>query len=70
MPIVRRTRADIDQAKLLAELAAPPRPTVEESTRRRPRMGMRGPTRGWPMRNRYFRLHRRTRFVPSGRGWG
>jgi putative transcriptional regulator len=30
MPIVRRTRADIDKAKLLAELAARPRPGEEE----------------------------------------
>jgi putative transcriptional regulator len=29
MPIVRRTRAEIDKAKLLAELAARPRPTEE-----------------------------------------
>jgi hypothetical protein len=28
--IVRRTRADIDKAKLLAELAARPHPTEEE----------------------------------------
>jgi putative transcriptional regulator len=30
MPIVRRTRADIDKAKLLAEFATQPRPTEEE----------------------------------------
>jgi putative transcriptional regulator len=30
MPIVRRTRADIDEAKLLAELKARPRPSEEE----------------------------------------
>jgi hypothetical protein len=30
MPIVRRTRADIDKAKLLAELAARPRPSEDE----------------------------------------
>jgi hypothetical protein len=30
MPIVRRARADIDKAKLLAELATRPRPTEEE----------------------------------------
>ena len=30
MPIVRRTRADIDKAKLLAELALRPRPSKEE----------------------------------------
>lgn len=30
MPIVRRTRADIDKATLLAELATRPRPTEEE----------------------------------------
>jgi putative transcriptional regulator len=30
MPIVRRTRADIDKPKLLAELAARPRPTEEQ----------------------------------------
>jgi putative transcriptional regulator len=30
MPIVRRTRADIDKAKLLADLAARPRPSEEE----------------------------------------
>ncbi len=30
MPIVRRTRADIDKAKLLAELAARPQPSEEE----------------------------------------
>jgi putative transcriptional regulator len=30
MPIVRRTRADIDDAKLLAELAAQPKPTDAE----------------------------------------
>jgi hypothetical protein len=30
MPIVRRTRADINKATLLAELAARPRPTEEE----------------------------------------
>ena len=30
MPIVRRTRADTDKAKLLAEFATQPRPTEEE----------------------------------------
>jgi putative transcriptional regulator len=30
MPIVRRTRSDIDKARLLAELAARPRPSEEE----------------------------------------
>ena len=30
MPIVRRTRADIDKAKLLAELSARPRPSDEQ----------------------------------------
>ena len=30
MPIVRRARAEIDKAKLLAELATRPRPTEEE----------------------------------------
>lgn len=30
MPIVRRTRADIDETKLLAELGARPRPSEEE----------------------------------------
>jgi putative transcriptional regulator len=30
MPIVRRTRAEIDDAKLLAELAARPHPSEEE----------------------------------------
>ena len=30
MPIVRRTRAEIDDAKLLAELAARPKPSEEE----------------------------------------
>jgi len=30
MPIVRRTRAEIDKAKLLAELAGRPQPTEEE----------------------------------------
>ena len=30
MPIVRRTRAEIDEAKLLAELAARPRPSEHE----------------------------------------
>ena len=30
MPIVRRTPADVDKAKLLAELAARPRPSEEE----------------------------------------
>ena len=30
MPIVRRTRADIDEGKLLAELGARPRPNEEE----------------------------------------
>jgi putative transcriptional regulator len=30
MPIVRRTRADIDRTKLLAELAARPRPSEKE----------------------------------------
>jgi hypothetical protein len=30
MPIVRRTRAEIDKAKLLAELAARPQPSEEE----------------------------------------
>ena len=30
MPIVRRTRADIDKAKLLAELAARPRPSEDK----------------------------------------
>jgi hypothetical protein len=30
MPIVRRTRADIDKAKLLAELLGQPQPTEEE----------------------------------------
>jgi len=30
MPIVRRTRADVDKTKLLAELAARPRPSGEE----------------------------------------
>ena len=30
MPIVRRTRADIEEAKLLADLAARPRPSDEE----------------------------------------
>jgi putative transcriptional regulator len=30
MPIVRRTRADIDKAELLAELAARPRPSEEQ----------------------------------------
>jgi len=30
MPIVRRTRAEIDDAKLLAELAARPRPSEKE----------------------------------------
>ena len=30
MPIVRRTRADIDKVKLLAEFATRPRPTEEE----------------------------------------
>ena len=33
MPIVRRTRADIDKAKLLADLAARPRPSEEEIER-------------------------------------
>src|SRR5271165_42937 len=33
MPIVRRTRADIDKAKLLADLAARPRPTEDEIER-------------------------------------
>ena len=30
MPIVRRTRAEIDKAKLLAELAGRPRPSEDE----------------------------------------
>jgi putative transcriptional regulator len=30
LPIVRRTRADVDKARLLAELATRPRPTDEE----------------------------------------
>ena len=30
MPIVRRTRAEIDEAKLLAKLAARPRPSEDE----------------------------------------
>jgi putative transcriptional regulator len=30
MPIVRRTRADIDKAKLLAELAGRPQPSADE----------------------------------------
>ena len=30
MPIVRRTRADIDKAKLLAQLSARPRPSDEQ----------------------------------------
>jgi hypothetical protein len=30
MPIVRRTRAEIDKAKLLAELAARPQPSEDE----------------------------------------
>jgi putative transcriptional regulator len=30
MPIVRRTRADIDEAELLAKLAAHPRPSEQE----------------------------------------
>ena len=60
MPIVRRTRAEIDKAKLLAELAARPRPSEEEI----------GPTRSWLAASRYIRRRRRTRFVPSGRGSG
>src|SRR5580704_10351182 len=45
-------------------------PPTKRSRRRRPRMGMRGPTRSWRVRSRYIRRRRRTRFVPSGRGRG
>jgi hypothetical protein len=70
MPIVRRTWADIDKAKLLAELAARPQPSEDEIEAPAIEDGD-----GWTDEELagaepIYRRRRRTRFVPSGRGWG
>ena len=70
MPIVRRTRAEIDKAKLLAELAGRPQPSEDEIKAQAIEDGDAWATRSWRAASRYIRRRRRTRFVPSGRGSG
>ena len=70
MPIVRRTRAEIDKAKLLAELAGRPQPSEDEIEAQAIEDGDAWADEGWRVRSRYIRRRRRTRFVPSGRGSG
>ena len=70
MSIVRRTRADIEKAKLLVELATRPRLSEEEIDAQVAEDGDAWTDEELAERSQYIRFHHRTSFVPSQRGWG
>jgi hypothetical protein len=66
MPIVRRTPAEIDKAKLLAELAARPQPREEEIEAQATEDGDALTDEELAGAEPVYPRHRRTRFVPCG----